>query len=75
MGDKVTIPGTDVFGKAITKLWKQHLISAIEISFTKLDGRDLYIHFEITERPRLGEFKFVGIKKGEKDDLKPKCRL
>ena len=75
VGDKVTIPGTDVFGKAIAKLWKQKLISAIEISFTKLEGRDLYVHFEITERPRLGEFKFVGVKKGEKDDLETKVPL
>ncbi len=75
VGDKVTIPGTDVFGKAIAKLWKQNLISAVEISFTKLEGRDLYVHLEITERPRLGEFKFVGIKKGEKDDLETKVQL
>src|SRR5882672_785526 len=40
VGDKVLIPGTDVFSKAIAKLWKQSLISNIEISFTKLvDGK------------------------------------
>ncbi len=75
VGDKVLIPGTDVFSKAIAKLWKQSLISNIEISFTKLTGRDLYIHFEITERPRLAEFKFIGVKKGEKDDLETKVAL
>ena len=75
VGDKVLIPGTDVFGKAITKLWKQKLISKIEISFTKLTDRNLYVHFEITERPRLAEFKFIGVKKGEKDDLETKVAL
>ncbi len=75
VGDKVQIPGTDVFSKAIIKLWKQSLISNIEISFTKLEGKDLYIQFDITERPRLAEFKFVGIKKGERDDLEPKVAL
>ena len=75
VGDKVLIPGTDVFGKAIAKLWKQSLISNIEISFTKLEGKDLYIQFDITERPRLASFKFEGIKKGEKDDLEPKVAL
>lgn len=75
VGDKVLIPGTDVFSKAIAKLWKQSLISNIEISFTKLVGRDLYVHFEITERPRLAEFKFIGVKKGEKDDLETKVAL
>jgi outer membrane protein insertion porin family len=75
VGDKVIIPGTDVFGKAIAKLWRQSLISDIEISFTKLEGRDLYIEFGLTERPRLATFKFEGIKKGERDDLEPKVAL
>ena len=75
VGDKVLIPGTDVFSKAIAKLWKQSLISNIEISFTKLVDRDLYVHFEITERPRLAAFKFVGVKKGERDDLETKVAL
>ena len=75
VGDKVMIPSTDVFSKAIAKLWKQSLISNIEISFTKLVDRNLYVHFEITERPRLAEFKFIGIKKGEKDDLEGKIGL
>ncbi len=75
VGDKVMIPGTDVFGKAISKLWRQSLISDIEIYFTKLEGKDLYIEFAITERPRLASLKFEGIKKGEKDDLEPKLFL
>jgi len=75
VGDKVIIPGTDVFGKAIAKLWRQSLISDIEISFTKLEGTNLYVQFEITERPRLASFKFEGIKKSERDDLEPKVAL
>jgi outer membrane protein insertion porin family len=39
---------------------------------TKLEGTDLYIELAITERPRLADFKFVGVKKGEKDDLETK---
>ncbi len=75
VGDKVQIPGTDVFGKAIAKLWKQSLISKIEIYFTKLEERNLYVHFELTERPRLGAIKFEGIKKAEKEDLETKVPL
>jgi len=75
VGDKVQIPGTDVFGKAITKLWRQSLISDIEISFTRLEGSNLFVQFDIKERPRLASFKFVGIKKGDKDDLEPKVAL
>ena len=75
VGDKVQVPGTDVFGKAIAKLWKQSLIAGIEISFTKLVDKDLYIELAITERPRLTDFKFVGIKKSERDDLEEKVGL
>ncbi len=75
VGDKVQIPGTDAFGKAIAKLWRQNLISQVEIYFTKLSGRDLSIEIAITERPRLADFKFVGVKKGERDDLEGKVQL
>jgi outer membrane protein insertion porin family len=75
VGDKVMIPGTDVFGKAIVKLWKQSLVSDVQILFTKLEGTELFIEMQIIERPRLLDFKFTGIKKGDKDDLETKVGL
>ena len=74
-GDKVMVPGTDVFSKAITKLWKQNLIADVEVYFTNLIGNNLYIELAIKERPRLADFKFTGVKKGEKDDLDAKIGL
>ncbi len=75
VGDKVQIPGTDIFGKAIAKLWKQSLVSDIQIFFTRLEGTELFIEMQIIERPRLLDFKFTGIKKGDKDDLETKVGL
>ena len=75
IGDKVMIPGTDAFSKAINNLWKQNLISNVEIYFTGLIGKNLYVEISITERPRLSSFKFVGVKKGESDDLLAKVGL
>ena len=75
VGDKVQIPGTDVFGKAINKLWNQNLISDVQIYFTNLVGDDLSVEIDIVERPRLESFKFVGISKGEASDLKTKVNL
>jgi len=75
IGDKVQIPGTDAFSKAITNLWKQNLISDVKVYFTKLEDKNLYIELAITERPRLSDFKFVGPKKGERDDLEGKVAL
>lgn len=75
IGEKVQLPGADVFSKAILKLWKQNLIADVEVRFTQLIDRDLYVELAITERPRLGDFKFIGVKKGEKDDLGNKVGL
>lgn len=75
IGDIVQIPGTDVFSKAIAKLWRQNLVSNVEINLTRLEGDNLYVEIALTERPRLLDFKFVGIKKGEKDDLVTKTAL
>ena len=75
VGDKVQIPGTDVFAKAISKLWRQNLVSDVKINLTKLVENDLYVEIELVERPRLVDFKFTGIKKGERDDLANKLSL
>ncbi len=75
IGDEVQIPGTDAFNKAIQKLWKQSLVSNAEINITKLADPEIYIEILITERPRLTNFTFDGIKKGEKDDLATKTGL
>lgn len=71
----MTIPGGDNFSKAITNLWKQNLFSDIEINFTKIVGTNIYIEIVVTERPRLSNFYFKGVKKGDGDDLTTKTGL
>ena len=75
VGDEVQIPGTDVFNKAIVKLWKQSLVSNAEINITKLEDTKIFIDIVIVERPRLINFNFEGVKKGDKDDLTTKSGL
>jgi outer membrane protein insertion porin family len=75
VGDKVQLPGSDVFSKAITKLWKQNLIENVEIYFTQLEGKNLYVELAITERARLADYKFVGVPKGEFEELSKKTDL
>lgn len=75
IGDKVQIPGTDEFSKAIEKLWKQNLISNVDIYFTALSGTDLSVEIAITERPRLAQYDIQGVKKADKEDLKKKISL
>jgi outer membrane protein insertion porin family len=75
VGDKVVLPGGDNFSRAITNLWKQNLVSNVEIYLTQLSGKNLSVEINITDRPSLTNFKFKGISKGEADELTPKLGL
>lgn len=75
VGDEVTIPGGDVFAKAISNLWKQNYFSNVEIFITKLEGSNINIEIAVTERPRLASFSFKGIRKSEAEDLTGKVGL
>jgi outer membrane protein insertion porin family len=75
VGDKVMIPGGDNFAKAIMNLWKQNLFSNVRIFFTKIEGSNVQIEINVTERPRLSNFFFKGVKKSEAEELQGKAGL
>jgi len=75
IGDEVTIPGGENFARAITKLWAQNYFSDVTIYITKLQGTNIYLEINVTERPRLSKFYFKGIPKGQSDDIKDKAGL
>lgn len=74
-GDKFTHPGSDIFAKAINNLWRQKLFSGVQIYITKIQDDRVSIEINVIERPRLGNFKFFGIKKTEADELQGKIGL
>lgn len=75
VGDEITIPGGDNFSKAINKLWAQNYFSDVALYITKLEGTDISLEINVTERPRLGNYVFKNISKSESDDLGPKTGL
>ncbi len=75
VGDHIMIPGGDQFSKAITNLWNQRLFSNVQIYFTRLDGMNLYIEINVTERPALSKYYFKGVRKSEEEDLRNKLNL
>src|SRR5665647_629830 len=75
IGDKIILPGGDAFANAITNLWKQNLVSNVEIYLTDLKGNDLSVEIHVTDRPVLSNFKFKGITKTEADDVTKKLDL
>ncbi len=74
-GDKFVHPGADIFGKAISNLWRQKLFSNVQIYVTRIDGDKVWLEINLQERPRLGSYKFVGIKKSEEEDILGKITL
>lgn len=74
-GDKFTHPGSDIFAKAINNLWRQKLFATVQIYITKIQGDRVDVEINVTERPRLGNFKFIGIKKSEAEELQGKIGL
>lgn len=75
VGDKIQIPGSDAFGKAIANLWRQRLFSNVQIFITEVKGDNIALEITLVERPKLGNFSFVGIKKSEAEELQGKIGL
>lgn len=74
-GQKFVYPGSDIFSRAITNLWKQKLFADVEVFVTHVDNDKVSIELEVTERPRLGSFKFEGVKKTDAEELTKKIGL
>lgn len=72
VGDEVTLPGGDLFSKAINRLWTQNMFTNINVFITKVEGRNIWIEIVAQERPMLSDFKFKGVKKNEGDELRDK---
>lgn len=75
VGDKITYPGGDDFSKAIANLWKQNLFADVEIYFTKVQGDNIELEINVTERPRLSKFVFKGTRKSDNEELGKKTGL
>jgi outer membrane protein insertion porin family len=74
-GDKFTHPGNENFAKAINNLWRQKFFSNVQIYITKIEDDRVSIEISVVERPRLGNFKFIGIKKADQEELQGKIGL
>ncbi len=74
VGDKIKVPGDDISG-AIKKLWKHGLVGDVEISINKIEGDEIYLNIELSERPRLTGFTFEGVKKGQESEIRENLNL
>ena len=73
-GQKIEIPGEEIT-KAVKRYWRNGLFSNVAISVDSLVGDSCYLHIQLTQRPRISEINYNGVRKNEKDDLKEKMGL
>ena len=72
--DQITVPGDAISG-ALKKLWGQGIIGDVKILVTKIEGDDIYLLLDLTERPRFSRFDFTGVNKTQEGELKDKVNI
>lgn len=70
-GQEIQIPGEDITN-ALNRFWKQGLFSDIKISQSKIVGDSVWLEIQLTDRPRVSDIRYSGVKKGERDDIEAK---
>lgn len=68
VGDIINIPG-DAITNAVKRFWKQGLFADVKIIATKIKDGKVWLNIALKERPRVSEVNYVGLKKGEIEDL------
>ncbi|MFT4854950.1 MAG: outer membrane protein insertion porin family [Algoriphagus sp.] len=72
--DQIEVPG-DAISSALKKLWGQGIIGDVKILVTKIDGDDIYLLLDLTERPRFSRVEFSGMSKTQEGELKDKVNI
>jgi outer membrane protein insertion porin family len=73
-GQKITLPSQQI-SKAIQNLWAEGLFSDVAIYAEKEVAGIVYLVIELSPRPKLSKFRFVGINKREADKLREEITL
>jgi outer membrane protein insertion porin family len=75
VGDKVMLPGGEAFSRAIANLWRQRLFANVQVFITAVQENNIDLEIQVQERPRLANFKFIGVTKGQAEELQGKINL
>ena len=70
-GQTITVPGDDIT-TAVKRYWRHGLFSDVRIEAEKIVGNKIYLKIVLTQRPRIAEIHYKGIKKSEREDLEAK---
>ena len=74
VGQVITVPGEEITA-AVKRYWKHGLFSNVSITIEKVVGNKAYLNIALTQRPRLSQLNFNGVKKSEREDLEAKLNF
>ena len=74
VGQTVTVPGDDIT-TAVKRYWRHGLFSDVRIEAEKIVGNKIFLKIILTQRPRIANVRYEGIKKSEREDLEAKLNL
>ncbi|MBN3521483.1 BamA/TamA family outer membrane protein [Algoriphagus lutimaris] len=72
--DTIEVPGESI-SNALKKLWGQGIIGDVKILVTKVEGDDIYLLLDLTERPRFSRVEFSGMNKTQESELRDKVNI
>ncbi len=71
VGDKIKVPGDEIT-TAIKKLWNQGVVGNVSIYASKVEGDNIWLVIELTERPRLTKYFIEGVNKTKQGEIEDK---
>src|SRR5690554_3194850 len=70
-GQEIKIPGEEISG-ALKRFWRQGLFSDVKILQTNVVGDSVWLEIRLTDRPRVADIRYFGMKKSEQEDIEEK---
>ncbi len=74
VGQKIEIPGNDVT-TAVKRLMRQQLFAQAQVKVVKIAGDKVWLELAMRTQPRISQVNYVGMKKGEREDLQERLQL
>ncbi|WP_289291052.1 outer membrane protein assembly factor [Bacteroides sp. CG01] len=74
VGQSISVPGDEITS-AIKRYWRHGLFSNVKITAEKIEDGKVWLKISLTQRPRISEIRYHGVKKSERQDLETRLGL
>jgi len=74
IGERVEIPG-DEWASVVRRLMMQRFFSDVGAYVDSIKSDSVYVSIHLIERPRVSQWDYTGVKKGERQDLDDRLKL